>query len=243
MDNRAYRSQYRTNCDVNHLSDIKHNQTKRVLVMTAVSAEKEAVLKGLQQSTPHHFDVQLSGVGVAEAAARTAFQLAQNKPYDLVINAGIAGGFARSVHIGDIAIADRIIAADLGAETPQGFISVDELGFGSATISVDAIVRQQIVQALKQKGLNVTSGPVLSVSTVTGTEQTATALTHRITGAVAEAMEGFGVASAAQQCNIPVLEVRTISNVVGDRDRASWRIPEALEKLEQIFTIFPEVLR
>jgi len=45
-------------------------------------------------------------------------------------------------------------------------------------------------------------------------------------------MEGYGVAFAACDHGLPILEVRAISNLVGPRDRAAWRIKEALEALE-----------
>ncbi|WP_461031047.1 phosphorylase family protein, partial [Streptomyces sparsus] len=54
-------------------------------------------------------------------------------------------------------------------------------------------------------------------------------------GAVAEAMEGFGVAQAAAAQGVPVLEVRAVSNAVGPRDRAAWRIPDALDALAEAF--------
>jgi futalosine hydrolase len=75
-------------------------------------------------------------------------------------------------------------------------------------------------------------GDVLTVSTVTGTASTTAALLARHPGAVAEAMEGFGVASAAHQAEAAFVELRTISNLVGPRDREAWRMAEALAKLE-----------
>jgi futalosine hydrolase len=45
-------------------------------------------------------------------------------------------------------------------------------------------------------------------------------------------MEGFGVATAAKLWDLPVLEIRTISNVVGPRDREAWRMKEAFAALE-----------
>jgi futalosine hydrolase len=48
-------------------------------------------------------------------------------------------------------------------------------------------------------------------------------------------MEGFGVATAAAAFGVPVLELRTISNAVGPRDRAAWRIPAALGALTTAF--------
>jgi futalosine hydrolase len=44
-------------------------------------------------------------------------------------------------------------------------------------------------------------------------------------------MEGYGVATAAAAAGVPFAELRTISNPVGPRDRAAWRLGEALAAL------------
>ena len=55
-------------------------------------------------------------------------------------------------------------------------------------------------------------------------------------------MEGYGVAVAAAMKQLPVLEIRTISNAVGPRDREAWRIREALEALEAASRALLEVI-
>jgi futalosine hydrolase len=47
-------------------------------------------------------------------------------------------------------------------------------------------------------------------------------------------MEGFGVATAAAGAGVRFAEVRTISNLVGLRDRGAWRITEALAALGEV---------
>jgi len=212
---------------------------KRLLVVTAVAAERDAVLRGLGGA--EGIDVIAAGVGAAAAAAAAARRLTAGD-YGLVVSAGIGGGFAHAAEVGSIAVADSIIAADLGAETPEGFCSLDELGFGSARIPVDADLASKITAALQSAGLRVCKGPVLTVTTVTGTAETALQLARRVPGAVAEAMEGYGVAAAARECQLPVLEIRAVSNVVGPRDRDAWRIKEALAALETASSILSEVL-
>lgn len=212
----------------------------RVLVMTAVAAEREAVIRGL--CGDHRFDVLVAGVGPIAAAVNTAKALASGE-YNLVISAGIAGGFAGRAEIGSIVVANEIIAADLGVETPEGFRSLDELGFGSTRIQVDACLVRQVADALNTAGLSINIGPVLTVSTVTGTDATAKELAARVQGATAEAMEGYGVAVAALDRGLPILEIRTISNLVGTRDRAAWRIGDALDALERASSVLKEVLQ
>jgi futalosine hydrolase len=179
-----------------------------VLVVVAVEAEREAI----RDAVP---DVLVAGIGPAAAAAGTAAALAGSRP-DLVISAGIAGGF--DVPVGTVVVASRVVHADLGIEAPSGF---EPLGAALQVPGAAALARR----------LGARTGTVLTVSTVTGTAATAAALQARYPDAAAEAMEGYGVASAAALFRIPFAEVRAISNIVGPRDRPSWRIPEALAAL------------
>jgi futalosine hydrolase len=213
---------------------------RRVLVMTAVEAEKQAVLRGL--SGDSRFEVRVAGVGPIAAAVSTATELVTaTSGYDLVVSAGIGGGFANQAEIGSIVVGSEVIAADLGAQTPNGFISLDELGFGRNKGQIDQTLASRLVDRLSTK-LSVHYGPILTLSTVTGTEATAIELAQRVTGAAAEAMEGYGVAEAANSSGIPFIEIRAISNLVGPRDRAAWRIGDALAALEMASTILSEVI-
>ncbi|MFP3390939.1 futalosine hydrolase [Brevibacillus sp. SIMBA_040] len=214
-------------------------QKRRVLVVTSVEAERDAVLRGLQDD--NRFTLLVGGVGPACAAASTASMLATNE-YDLVICAGICGGFSGRAEVGSLVVASEIICADLGAETADGFCDVDELGFGSARVAVDKELATQVTEAIASKSLPVKMGQVLTLSTVTGTAETAAALAKRMPDAAGEAMEGYGVAIAAQQRSLPILEIRAVSNAIGPRDKSAWRIKDALIALEKASTVLQEVL-
>lgn len=232
----------------------------RILVATAVPAERDAVaaaftvplreteLPGATLVTPEpagdaqagapgasaRWDMTAAGVGPARAAAGTATALTAaalaGRPYDLVVSAGIGGGFAPAAPLGALVVADAITVADLGAETADGFVPVTGLGFGTVTHRPPpALVRAAATAA------GAVTGTVLTVSTVTGTAARAAELHERHPGAVAEAMEGFGVAEAAAAQGVPVLEIRAISNPVGPRDRAAWRIEAAFAALTEAF--------
>ncbi|MEU9147318.1 futalosine hydrolase [Streptomyces sp. NPDC048349] len=230
----------------------------RALVVTAVAAEADSVVTGL---TPHPdapgpeprtlpggylitrrdlpgvaFDVLVGGVGPAAAAAGTATALALG-PYALVVSAGVGGGFQPAAAPGSLVVADAIVAADLGAETPDGFVDVRALGFGH---SVHLPPAELAARAAEATGALL--APVLTVSTVTGTAARAAELAARHPMAGAEAMEGFGVAEAAAAHGLPVLEIRAVSNAVGPRDRAAWRIGDALAALADGFRALGPVL-
>ncbi len=201
---------------------------------------RELTLPGVTLYTPKpaagaaRWDLVAAGVGPARAAATTGAALAaaalSGEPYGLVVSAGIGGGFAPDAPLGAVVVADAITVADLGAETPDGFVPVTDLGFGTVTHHPPAA----LVRAAATATAAVT-GTVLTVSTVTGSAARAATLREHHPRAVAEAMEGFGVAEAAAAHGVPVLEVRAISNAVGPRDRAAWRIGEALTALTVAF--------
>ncbi|MFF7648334.1 futalosine hydrolase [Streptomyces sp. NPDC007983] len=229
----------------------------RVLIVTAVPAERDAVVRGTADPAevtevavpggvlhrldvggpdgpPLTVDVVAAGVGPAAAAAGTATALTvaavRAAPYDLAVSAGIGGGFAPRAPLGSVVVAEAVVAADLGAETPDGFAAVTELGFGTAEHRPPPALVATVAGAT-----GAVRGTVLTVSTVTGSAERAAALLRRHPRAAAEAMEGFGVAEAAAAQSVPVLEVRAVSNPVGPRDRAAWRIGEALEALAEAF--------
>ena len=192
-----------------------------LLVVTAVEAEAAAVRAGADVD---HVVVEAVGVGPAAAAAGTARLLARGR-FRGVISAGIAGGFPGRAPVGATVLGSRSIAADLGAESPDGFLPVEELGFGTSVLPADPLLLKGLAAALP----GAVVGDVLTLSTVTGTAATAELLAARFPAAVAEAMEGFGVAVAA--AGVPFAELRAVSNPIGPRDRGAWRLKEAFAAL------------
>jgi futalosine hydrolase len=213
-----------------------------LLVVVAVGAERDAVLAGLgdlgvavdigapvPRGAPVH--VAAGGVGPAAAAASTATLIALaaagGHPYQSIVNLGIGGGFALRAEIGDVLLGTRSVAADLGADSPDGFVSVADLGFGRVTHDTDPDLLARLTAVLPA----ARAGAILTVSTVTGTTGRAARLAATHPDAVGEAMEGTGVAAAADLHRLPFAEVRTVSNMIGPRDRDAWRIKEALAAL------------
>ena len=191
----------------------------RILIVTAVEAEAEAVRRGLPEG-PHGVTVLVGGVGAAWAAAATSRAVALDAGYEAVLSVGIGGAFRGKAELGGLLLARRVVAADLGADSPAGFLSVDELGFGSSALDGGRV-----------PGLDAVVGTILTVNTVTGTDERAAELTERHPAAVGEAMEGYGVAAAAALASLPFAEVRAVSNLVGKRDRDAWRLDLAFAAL------------
>src|SRR2546429_3537054 len=102
-------------------------------VITAVEAERQAILRalGTDPAVTDAVVVEVGGVGSAAVAATTARVLALGR-FDAAMSAGIGGGIG--VPVGGTAIATSSIAADLGAESPEGFLSLERLGFGTGVL-------------------------------------------------------------------------------------------------------------
>ena len=230
-----------------------------ILVVTAVAAERDAVADGI--GAPHAVrlgpyagrrcetagpDVVIvaGGVGPAAAAAVAAHVLATDDIF-LVVSMGIAGAFASArLATGDAVVATTIVAADLGAMSPERFLDLTALGLdGGASVTCDPVLVGTARDRLVGAGLHVAVGAVLTLSTMTGTSERAAQLMAEH-GAVAEAMEGAGVAHVAALHEKPVLEVRTVSNTVGERDRSVWDLTGALNALTRASAaLFREPLR
>lgn len=213
----------------------------RILVVTAVPAERDAVVAGRNAAIGmidgleiHRaltgaglVDVIAGGVGVAASAVATSCVLRSG--YDLAVSAGIAGGFPAASNR-QVVVASAIVHADLGAHTPDGFVSMADLGWGATRFELRAPLYRTLAERT-----GAATGTVLTVSTVTGSRQRADELAAAHPDAVAEAMEGIGVHRAAGRAGVDFAELRTISNLVGPRNRSEWRIDEALAALSRAF--------
>lgn len=183
-----------------------------LLVVAATMAE--AATAGARPSV-------VCGLGPAAAAAGTMQALAAGG-YTAVLNVGIAGGFAANgVAPGQVVVADPIMHADLGVRTDQGWLALPD-----APTRTDVPGAAALAAAVGGR-----AGPLLTLSAMTGTEQDAADLLARYPAALAEAMEGAGVAAAAARAGVPVYEVRAVSNAVGRRDRGAWDVAGALAAL------------
>ncbi len=192
--------------------------TVKLLVVNAVTAERDAIADALDR-TGGAADIIVGGIGPAASGAATAAALAAGN-YDLALCAGIGGGIG-PLPIGAIAVAAAIVFADLGAETLDGFLPLGQ--------SCYEVPPRLAVELADCTGGHL--GTILTVATVTGTSATAAARQDRHPDAIAEGMEGAGVAAAASAHAVAYAEIRAISNPVGPRDRDAWQIPRALDAL------------
>jgi futalosine hydrolase len=178
--------------------------------------------------------VVVSGIGSVNAALAAQAAILESRPR-LALSLGIAGAYPNSgLNIGDVCVSSEMVFAGLGAMDGAAFLNLEAMGFplferGDERVynALKADPRAELFAASTGAKL----GPILTLETVTGSLEMALALESRVPGALAEGMEGAGVALAASRLGVGCLEIRGISNMVGPRDRSGWRIPLALEAL------------
>ena len=197
-----------------------------IVVATKLEAERLPELPGAR--------VIVSGIGAVNAALAVQAAILESRP-SLVLSLGIAGAYPNSgLKIGDVCVSSRMVFAGLGAMDGSNFLNLEQMGFALLEQDGERVHNALQADARSDEFALVTGarlGPILTLETVTGSVEMALELESRVPGALAEGMEGAGVALAAARSGLGCLEIRGISNMVGPRDRSGWRIREALEAL------------
>jgi futalosine hydrolase len=150
-------------------------------------------------------DGLVCGVGPVEAAAATARELAL-RDWSAVLHVGVAGG--RDLAAGSLVIGSEAIYCDLSAA-----ISLVDRAPADA----------QLIAAAQHV---LPTAPILAI----GTSAAVGGTVHDV---AVEAMEGFGILRAAALAGVPAVEIRAISNEIGDPDRRRWRLTEAIEAISR----------
>ncbi|MGZ4339202.1 MAG: phosphorylase family protein [Gaiellaceae bacterium] len=143
-------------------------------------------------------DGAVCGVGPVEAAARSAALIVEVRP-SAVLNVGLAG--ARTFEGPALVIGSEAVYCD--ADDPRW-------------IELRAPADGRLVAAAQKALPAARVAPIGTSAHVGGA-----------TGCEIEAMEGYAVLRAAALAGIPALEVRAVSNAVGEPDRGKWRFAEA----------------
>ena len=150
-------------------------------------------------------DTLCCGIGPVESALQTARALAARRP-DAVLHIGIAG--ARGIEPPSLVLGSESVYCDV-LDPAFTMPRVERVRPDARLL---AAARGALPEALVL--------PIATCAKVGGGD-----------GCDVEAMEGFGVLRAAELAGIPALELRVVSNPVGEVDRQNWRIPDALAAL------------
>jgi len=202
----------------------------------------------IQTGNVQHRSVTLveTGIGMVNTAAGLTFILTRHRP-SLILMLGCAGAYTGSgLDLCDLAVASEEIYAEMGIRTRRkwndwrctGLPVLEKDGhFFYSRFPLDPAWRDRALRVAQQTpapGVHVLSGPFVTVSQVSADAWAARRMALRFQGAVAENMEGAAAAHVALRFGIPFLEIRGISNLVGNRNRKTWKLREAAEQSEKV---------
>lgn len=198
-----------------------------VLLLVPTAGERHVLAAALGDSRR----IELCGFGPIAAAARTAALLAEHAPAGVLL-AGIAGRFDERLAIGSAYLFSEVACHGVGAGSGAAFEPAAVLGWpqwpgdppgGEAAIGDVITCKPAAAPAPPAAGLLLTA-------CAASADAADVAVRRRLfPTAVAEDMEGFGVALACRLAGVPLAIVRGISNDAGDRDKRRWQIGPALE--------------
>ena len=180
--------------------------------------------------------VEEIGVGKVAATFGAAAALRRREGVRAVLLFGVAGAYparqredAPPVGVGDLAVVTQDRFGDEGVETPDGFLDLGAMKLGDVgPFPADRRLAEAATAAL---GCPAVRG--LTVSTCSGTDAASARALARGGSADVETMEGAAVAYVCRQHEMPLLQVRAVSNWTGDRDRGEWSLGAAVDAAQR----------
>ena len=190
----------------------------QVLIVAATELE----ISLFHESFPEA-DILITGVGAAPATYHITRRLHQ-VDYLLVIQAGIAGTFDPAVRLGEVHVVARDRFGDLGALVKDTFSSIFEMGladsnqhpFRNGWLYNEAGI-------IEKTGLPVVSA--ITINTISDV--------HTFHAETIESMEGAALHYVCLQQEVPFLQLRSVSNIVGERNKENWQLQQAITSLNQ----------
>jgi futalosine hydrolase len=192
-----------------------------ILVIAATSHE---------MAFKHSVNVEtlVTGVGSVATVYHLQKKLQQNK-YGLVIQAGIAGAFTTEFSLGDTVLVKQDCFGDIGTEGKGVFLTVFESNLEDKNkypykngwlFNNNELLKTSSLELVKAVTINKVSDSVVQKQ-----------LLLQTFNPEIETMEGAAFHYVCLQENIPFVQIRSISNYVGERDKSKWKMAEAIKNL------------
>ncbi len=174
-------------------------------------------------------DTLVTGVGMMNTTYQLTRAFSRQKP-TLAIQAGIAGSFHPIYAPGMVVSVKEELMGDLGVfESGQwkdlfdmGFIPADESPWLNKRLPNphQELLRKSALESVRGITVNQVSTNPLMISAIRDKYMP-----------VVESMEGAAFHYVCLQEKIPFIQLRGISNPVGERDKAKWKIQASVEAL------------
>jgi len=194
-----------------------------LLIVAATKFEIEPFLKENSKT-----GVLITGVGIPATVFHLTKKLLEKK-YDFVLQAGIAGTFTNRFKLAEVVVVKQDTFGDEGIEEKGTLQTIFENGFGDKNdfpFNNGWLLNNH---SFLQK-IDLPSAKGITVNKVTD-NQVQNQLKKEKFSADIETMEGGAFHYVCLQQKISFLQLRGISNQVGERDKTNWKTKEAIQNL------------
>ena len=183
---------------------------------------KEDVLKNEKHETCFLY----TGVGILASAVSLTQHVLQQKP-GLVIQAGIAGCFDTNIRLGDTVVAANEYLGDTGVWEKEEWRDLFDLNLQQPDGLPFIHSGLQNEETGKWNLLHLPEVTGVTVNEITTDAQKSNLLQTKYKAAI-ESMEGASLHYVCRLFGVPFIQVRSISNYIGERDKAKWKMKEAI---------------
>lgn len=205
-----------------------------ILLLAATSFEIQPTINFLANRDhiigSNRFDVLIAGIGSMSTAYWLTKTIEKKRP-GLIIQAGIGGSFSADYPPGSLVLVNEEVSGDLGVEENNEFKDVFDMGLPQI---MDPYTGKHLVNnhidLLQQQKLPLVKA--VTISEITTRPERLRQLQQKYRPVV-ESMEGAAFHYIALMEKIPYMQLRAVSNFVGERDKSKWKIKEAIEKLNE----------
>ena len=175
-------------------------------------------------------DILITGVGIPATVYHLTKKL-MNEKYDFVIQAGIAGTTSNQLKLGDVVGIKEDTFGDIGIEEngqmqtlfETGFLEKDEFPFTNGwLVNANKILEKVSLPLVKAISVNKVSDNNIQNK-----------LAFEKFNTDVESMEGAAFHYVCLQQKTNFLQLRSISNLVGERDKSKWEMQPAIENLNK----------
>ncbi len=172
-------------------------------------------------------DYWITGVGPIATTQFLEKNINAKKP-DLIIQIGIAGAINDQIDIGSSVAVKEEMISDMGVWEADGYKDIFDMGFADRNTFPyqhgKLVNPHQLL--LAQSKLPLVKG--FGVNEISTSSEKISLLKHHYNVDI-ESMEGNAFHYVCLMNKIPFIQLRGISNYVGDRDKSRWKIKESLQ--------------
>lgn len=204
-----------------------------ILLVAATTFEIQPTIDALG-SRPgfgsHRLEPLVTGVGGIATTWSLMRQIGSGRP-DLIIQAGIAGSLRDRLPREVLLVAEDQLA-DIGVWEEHRFKSIFDMQLADGNVApyTNGRLINPYRRLMTLAGLEAVAG--LTVNEIT-TNAERIRWYQQNTAAVVESMEGAPLHYVGLREHIPFLQMRSVSNMVGVRDKRGWDIRGAIESLNE----------